>query len=257
METILVDRDGRGVVTVTLNRPAKKNAATARMWDELFETFSEVSANDADRVLVLTGAGGAFCSGADLSATDELTRSGMTRLRLIGRAALALHTLAKPTIAKVEGIAAGAGWNMALVCDLVVASDTARFSQIFARRGLSLDFGGSWLLPRLVGMQKAKELAFFADMLSAADAEALGLVNRVVPAGELDAFVDEWAGRLAAGPPIALASTKTLLNNSFAVSMAQAVEDEARAQNVNFATDDFKEAVRAFLDKREPRFEGK
>ena len=257
MDTILVDRDDRGVVTVTLNRPEKKNAATATMWEELFETFSEVADRDGDRVLVLTGAGGSFCSGADLTSVDEIARSGMTRMRLIGRAALALHVLAKPTIAKVEGIAAGAGWNMALGCDLVVASDTARFSQIFVRRGLSVDFGGSWLLPRLVGLHRAKELALLADMLSAPEAEALGLVNRVVPAAELDAFVDGWAGRLAAGPPIALSTTKTLLNNSLAVSMAQAVEDEARAQNVNFATADFREAVRAFVDKREPRFEGK
>ncbi|HEX2850502.1 MAG TPA: enoyl-CoA hydratase [Acidimicrobiales bacterium] len=257
METILVERDDRGVVTVTLNRPEKKNAANGKMWDELHAVFTEVADRDTDRVLVITGAGDAFCSGADLSSVDELARSGMTRMRHIGLTALALHRLAKPTIAKVNGVAAGAGCNMALGCDLVVASDTARFSEIFARRGLTIDFGGSWLLPRIVGLHKAKELALFAEVISAKEAEAMGLVNRVVPAGELDAFVDDWAGRLAAGPPVALSMTKTLLNNAFMVSMEQAIEDEARTQNVNFGTSDFREAVSAFLEKRDPRFEGK
>jgi len=171
--------------------------------------------------------------------------------------ALRLHRLAKPTIAKVGGVAAGAGLNLALGCDLIVASDDARFSEIFARRGLSIDFGGSWLLPRLVGLHKAKELAFFADVISAKEAEEIGIVNRVVPAGDLDAVVDDWALRLAAGPPIALSMTKTMLNNAFAVSMDQALEDEGRCQTVNFGTADTAEAMAAFLQKREPRFTGK
>lgn len=257
METLLVDRDDAGIVTVTLNRPEKKNAANGTMWNELRETFLEVADNDRDRVLVITGAGDAFCSGADLSSVDEIARNGMTRMRHIGSTALALHRLAKPTIAKVNGVAAGAGCNLALGCDLIVASESARFSEIFARRGLTIDFGGSWLLPRVVGMHKAKELALFADVISAKEAEALGLVNRVVGPNDLDAFVDDWARRLAAGPPIALSMTKTLLNNSFMVSMEQAIEDEARTQNVNFATADFREAMSAFLEKREPRFEGR
>ena len=135
-------------------------------------------------------------------------------------------------------MAAGAGLNMALGCDLIVASDDARFSEIFAKRGLSLDFGGSWLLPRLIGLHKAKELAFFAEIISAKEAQEIGLVNRVVPAGELDAVVDDWARRLAAGPPLALSMTKTMLNNAFAVSMDQALEDEGRCQTVNFGTAD-------------------
>ena len=146
---------------------------------------------------------------------------------------------------------------MALGCDLIVASDEARFSEIFARRGLSIDFGGSWLLPRLVGLHRAKELALFADIISAKEAEAIGLVNRVVPAGELDAFVDDWAVKLAAGPPIALAQTKRLLNNSFEVTLEQALEDEGWAQTVNFGTADTAEAMAAFLAKREPKFEGR
>lgn len=255
-ETLLVDRDD-GVVTLTLNRPEKKNAANDTMWAELRSVFDEVAANDTDRVLVVTGAGGAFCSGADLASSSALAENGMARMRRIGATALALHRLPKPTIAKVGGVAAGAGCNMALGCDLVVAAESARFSEIFAQRGLSLDFGGSWVLPRLVGMHKAKELAFFADVVSAAEAERIGVVNRVVPDAELDAFVDGWARRLASGPPLALSMTKTLLNNSLMVSMDQALEDEARAQNVNFGTKDFQEAIAAFLGKRAPNFEGR
>jgi 2-(1,2-epoxy-1,2-dihydrophenyl)acetyl-CoA isomerase len=255
METLLVERDG-GIVTVTLNRPEKKNAANEQMWLDLMEVFTEVADTASDRVLVITGAGGAFCSGADLSSTDSLTRNGLDRMRHIGSVALALHRLAKPTIAKVNGVAAGAGCNLALGCDLIVASDTARFSEIFARRGLSLDFGGSYLLPRLVGVHKAKELALLADVIPADEAERLGIVNRVVPAAELDAFVDDWARRLAAGPPMALSMTKTMLNNSLMVSMDQALEDEARAQTVNFSTKDFTEAIRAFMEKRDPDFQG-
>jgi enoyl-CoA hydratase/carnithine racemase len=257
METLLVDRTDDGVVTVTLNRPDKKNAANDVMWDELLAVFTEVGERAGDRVLVVTGAGDAFCSGADLTSVDTIARSGLSRMRHIGAVALALHRLAKPTIAKVNGVAAGAGCNLALGCDLVVASDAARFSEIFARRGLSLDFGGTWLLPRLVGLHRAKELAFFADVVPADEALRIGIVNRVVPADELDALVDEWSHRLAAGPPHALSLTKTMLNNSFATSFDQALEDEARSQTANFATADFAEAIKAFLEKRPPTFEGR
>lgn len=259
-ETILVDRRD-GVVTVTLNRPERKNAGNAQMWLELRTLLSEV-AHDADaRALVLTGAGGAFCSGADIA--DPTGVGGkpadphLVRMRNFGEVMLALHDLPKPTVAKVRGIAAGAGCSMALQCDLVVASDNARFSEIFSRRGLSLDGGSSWLLPRLVGLHKAKELAYFGDMLSGEQAAAMGLVNRVVPDDELDGFVDEWARRLAAGPPLALSMTKRLLHSGAVVSMGQAIEDEARSQTVNFATADTAEAMRAFAEKREPRFEGR
>jgi enoyl-CoA hydratase/carnithine racemase len=255
METILIERDG-GVVTVTMNRPERKNAVNQTMLAELLAAFREVAERRDDRVLVLTGAGDAFCSGADLTNPADITTDGLGYMRRVGELVLALHNLAKPTIAKVGGVAAGLGCNLALGCDLIVAADTARFSEIFARRGLSIDGGGSWLLPRLVGLHRAKELAFFADILSAAEAAAMGLVNRVVPAAELDGFVAGWAARLAAGPPIALSMTKTMLNNAFAVSMAQAVEDEARCQNVNFRTADMAEAMRAFAEKRDPEFRG-
>jgi enoyl-CoA hydratase/carnithine racemase len=206
-------------------------------------------------VMVLTGAGGAFCSGADLGSFSP-KEGRLQWMRMVGTVATALHRLSKPSIAKVSGVAAGAGCNMALGCDLIVASDEARFSEIFARRGLSIDFGGSWVLPRLVGLHKAKELALLADIISAKEAADLGIVNRVVAATELDGFVDAWAKRLAAGPPIALSMTKSMLNDSFSVSFDQAVEDEARAQTINLGTDDVAEAMAAFTERREPRFQG-
>ena len=259
-ETIQVDRR-EGVVTVTLDRPERKNAGNLTMWRELSAAFGEVAGRRDDRVLVLTGAGGAFCSGADIA--DPAGAGGapadppLYRMRLFGDAMLALHRLPQPTIAKIGGIAAGAGASMALQCDLTVAGSSARISEIFSRRGLSVDGGSSWLLPRLVGLHRAKEIAFFADVLSAEEAAAYGLINRVVPDGDLDAFVDDWARRLAAGPPLALSMTKRLLNSGALVSMAQALEDEARSQSVNFATADTAEAMRAFAEKRDPTFEGR
>lgn len=256
METIDVTRS-EGVVTITMNRPEKKNAANAAMFDELLVAFSDVNDNPDDRVLVLTGAGGDFCSGADL--TDLGGRGGNTlaSMRHTGDVVLRLHRIAKPTIAKVPGVAAGIGCNFALGCDLIVAGESARFSEIFAKRGLSLDGGGSWLLPRLIGLHKAKELAFFADVIGAAEAERFGIVNHVVPDSDLDKFVDEWATRLAQMPPIALSMTKTMLNNSMMTSMDQALEDESRSQSVNFATEDATEAMRAFVNKTTPTFKGR
>ena len=258
METIEVTRH-EGIVTVTLNRPAKKNAATNQMWAELLETFRDISGRSDDRVVVVTGAGGEFCSGADLWAAPSQgpPRHQLSAMRNITDVALALHRLPQPTIAKVRGVAVGAGCNMAFGCDLVVASDNARFSEIFSRRGLSLDFGGSWVLPRRVGLHIAKEIAFFGDIISANDAREYGLVNRVVVDAELDDFVDAWARRLVASPPIAMAQTKRMLNNSMNVTMEAALEDEGAAQSVNFGTRDTPEAILAFMEKREPNFNGR
>ena len=260
METLIVERKD-GVVTVTMNRPERKNAANGAMLRELRTTFEEIEDNPDDRCMVLTGAGGAFCSGADLSdpsgpATDP-TRSGLSRMRRLGDVALALHHISKPTIAKVDGFAVGAGLSLALGCDLAVCSDRAKLSMIFAKRGLALDNGASWLLPRLVGMAKAKEIALFGGMWSGEEAAAMGLVNRVLPLEQLDAFVDEWARSLAAGPPLALSMTKTLLHASSMASMEQAVEDEARCQALNFSTSDTAEALAAFAEKRDPVFIGR
>ena len=246
------------IATVTINRPQRKNAVTGDMWTQLAETFRSLSVDADVRCVILTGAGGEFCSGADLAAREGSGRPvhQLAAMRAVGDAALALHRMPQPTIAKVRGVAVGAGCNMALGCDLVVASENARFSEIFAKRGLSVDFGGSWLLPRRVGLHRAKELALFGDIISAADASEMGLVNRVLPDSELDAFVDGWARRLAAGPPIALALTKRMLNNAMNVTMEEALDDEGAAQTVNFGSKDTIEAMSAFTEKREPKFKG-
>ena len=246
------------IATVTINRPHRKNAVTGDMWAQLAETFRSLSADADIRCVVITGAGGELCSGADLAAREGSGRPvhQLAAMRAVGDAALALHRMPQPTIAKVRGVAVGAGCNMALGCDLVVASENARFSEIFAKRGLSVDFGGTWLLPRRVGLHRAKELALFGDIISAADASEMGLVNRVLPDGELDAFVDGWARRLAAGPPIAVALTKRMLNNAMNVTMEEALDDEGAAQTVNFGSKDTIEAMSAFTEKREPKFKG-
>lgn len=259
--SISVTRDDHGVVTVTLNRPEKKNALDREMWQSLVDTFDEVAASRDDRVLVITGAGDAFTSGADLSgagATDVTKGAGaaLHSMRLVGRCALRLHDLPKPTIAAVNGIAVGAGCNLALGCDLIIASDAARFSEIFARRGLSLDFGGSWVLPRLIGLHKAKELAFLAEVISADEAERFGIVNRVVPAADLETEVTEIARRIAAQPPVQISITKKLLNQSLSVSMGEALEFEDVAQSLAFSSADTREAMAAFFEKREPKFTG-
>jgi enoyl-CoA hydratase/carnithine racemase len=257
VETLEIERSD-GVVTVTLNRPEKKNAINQTMWSEMEAAFGEIARRRDDRAVVVTGAGGAFCSGADLSSdVKDPDEHYLNRLRLIGDACMAVHRMPQPVIAKVGGVAAGAGLSLALACDLIVASDDARFTTVFSKRGLTIDFGSSWALPRLVGLHRAKELALLAEIIDAKEAERLGLVNRVVPAAELDAFVDDWAAKLAAGPPIAMSMTKRLLNQSLGVSVDQAIEGEGMAQSINFQTADTAEAMAAFLEKRAPRFEGR
>lgn len=255
METVNVDRTG-GVVTVTLNRPQRKNALTTAMSEELRAVFDAVAVNPDDRVLVLTGAGGDFCSGADLSVTGEPAADvpARERVRRFGDMALSLHRLAKPTIAKVDGVAVGAGLGLAIGCDLVVASERARLSMIFVRRGLSPDCATSWLLPRVVGTAKAKELALLAEVIDAETALSMGLVNRVVAHADLDAAVDDWAFRLAESPVLALSATKTLLDSAWSTSLEEALEHEASCQVENLGGADVHEALAAFLEKRPPRF---
>ncbi|MHB8244557.1 MAG: enoyl-CoA hydratase/isomerase family protein [Acidimicrobiales bacterium] len=256
MDTLLTERSN-GVLTVTLNRPERKNAVNGEMWRGLLDVLRETAHSEEERVVVITGSGGAFCAGADLGDREAGSVHQLRRMRLIHDVALELHRLPKPTIAKVDGVAVGAGCNLALGCDLVVASDRARFSEIFAKRGLSLDFGGSWLLPRRIGLHRAKELTFFADIIDAAEAERIGLVNRVVSVEELDSFVATWASRLAAGPPLALAVSKALLDDAAGMSFAEALDREGTAQAMNIMSEDGREAIMAFLERREPRFEGR
>lgn len=251
---VLLSSDRDGVRTLTLNRPHRRNALDARLWLELADALRAVRREPDVRALVLTGAGGAFCSGADIGTGEQIhPRYKLDRLTDV---ALALHELAVPTIAKVTGIAVGAGWNLALGCDLVVATPESRFCQIFSKRGLSVDLGGSWLLPKIVGLQQAKRLVLLADMIGADEAQGLGLVTWVRPADEIDGFVDDLADRLAAGPPFALAQSKALLNDGANATLREALANEARAQPGNFATADSTEAYAAFAAKRDPEFSG-
>ncbi|MET7772233.1 enoyl-CoA hydratase-related protein [Nocardia sp. NPDC005366] len=244
-----------GVSTLTLNRPHRKNAITIELWDALRTALDEIAHDRTVRAVVVTGAGGAFCAGADVVDSDPYA-APFTKLQAISEVAQRLHDLSVPTIAKVRGVAVGAGWNLALGCDLVVATPDATFSQVFARRGLSLDCGGSWLLPKLIGIQQAKRLALLAETIDAEEARALGLVTWIKSPDAIDDFVDETARRLAAGPPIAVAQTKALLNEGADRTMREALASESRAQAVNFATADVPEAYAAFAQKREATFTG-
>jgi enoyl-CoA hydratase/carnithine racemase len=254
MNKVLLSADNNGVRTLTLNRPHRKNALDAQLWGELADALRAAARNDGVRALVITGAGGAFCSGADISVPEDIHPKH--KMRRLSEVALALHEVAVPTIAKVTGIAVGAGWNLALGCDFVVATPESRFCQIFSKRGLSVDLGGSWLLPKLVGLQQSKRLVLLADMIDAAEAHSLGLVTWVKPDDEIDTFVDELAARLAAGPPYALAQSKALLNDGANATLREALANEARAQAGNFATADAAEAYQAFGEKRDPTFTG-
>jgi enoyl-CoA hydratase/carnithine racemase len=252
---VLLSDDRDGVRTLTLNRPHRKNAITPELWIALRDALYAAGRNRNVRALVITGAGGSFCSGADIAVADDVHPK--YKLQRLTDVALALHELPMPTVAKVTGVAVGAGWNLALGCDLVVATPESTFSQIFSKRGLSIDLGGSWLLPKLVGLQQAKRLALLAETIDAAEAHALNLVTWVVPAVEIDAFVKDLADRLATGPPIALAHTKALLNEGADRTLRDALANEARAQGVNFATADAAAAYAAFKERREPSFTGR
>jgi 2-(1,2-epoxy-1,2-dihydrophenyl)acetyl-CoA isomerase len=240
---IRVEREAH-IVTVTIDRPESKNACTGDMWVALGAVFRELAYSGA-RAVVLTGAGGDFCTGADLSGTRDSsasTPSGNTLdgMRVLADVVLAIHDCPVPVVAKVDGLCVGAGLGLALAADLTWCADRARFSLIFAKRGLSLDFGTSWLLRQRIGVHKAKELAYTAKMVSGVEAFELGLVNAVVPAAELDAAARDDVEAIAAGPPVALSMTKRELDNASTSSLAQALETEALA-SVNVNTDDLRE----------------
>ena len=248
------------IATITINRPSVKNAITSEMWDELQRIFTDLGYRDDVRAVIVTGAGDDFCSGADVSGMASRSEGPrlhqLESMRKVGDCCLSLFNMPKVTIAKVPGVAVGAGMNLALCCDLVVASENARFSEIFAKRGLSVDFGGSFLLPRIVGLQKAKELVLLAEVLSAAEADRMGLISYVVPHDQLDDKALELAQKAASGPPRALAMSKAMLNKSFANSLQDALDQEGTSQTVNFTTKDVSEAMKAFQEKRPPRFSG-
>jgi enoyl-CoA hydratase/carnithine racemase len=235
-QTILVARQG-GAVTVTLNRPEKKNAVNATMWNELGDVLDEVGRSSGDRVLVLRGAGGSFCSGADMSsAPSEL--NPLTAMERIQGIALTLHQLPKPTVAWVDGDAVGAGCNLALGCDIVLATPRSRFAEIFVRRALSVDFGGSWILPRLVGLHRAKLLCLTGNLISAEEAAAMNLITEVVEETLIEARMKALVDDLVAGPPVAQALIKKLLNAGATSSLTEALQAESIAQAVNVLSPD-------------------
>ncbi|MFE2145832.1 enoyl-CoA hydratase/isomerase family protein, partial [Streptomyces sp. NPDC059456] len=209
-----------GVSWITLNRPEAMNAVTRDQRERVIALLDEASADPAVRAVVVTATGKGFCAGADLrgapAAPGERIAGDVARMIRLGaqRLITAVLDCEKPVIAAVNGTAAGIGAHLALACDLVIAAESARFIEVFVRRGLVPDGGGAYLLPRLVGPQKAKELMFFGDAVPAAEAAGLGLVNRVVPGEELEATARAWAERLAQGPTRALALTKQLVNAS-------------------------------------------
>ncbi|MFI1409772.1 enoyl-CoA hydratase/isomerase family protein [Streptomyces sp. NPDC020707] len=247
---------------ITLDRPEVMNALTPDQREELIHLLETASADATTRVVVLTATGRGFCTGADLRGTPPLKdRLPGDVARVIRNGAQRLITAVldceKPVIAAVNGTAAGLGAHLAYACDLVLAAESARFIEVFARRGLVPDGGGAYLLPRLIGPQRAKELMFFGDALTAADAHRLGLVNRVVPDEELEKTARSWAERLAAGPTRAHALTKQLVNASLDSDRATAFTAEATAQEINMTTSDAVEGVTAFVERRTPDFTGR
>ncbi len=259
MPDLIVER-ANGVVHATLNRPERKNAMSPALFDALAALFVDVDQRDEDRAVVLTGALGNFSSGADLGGRSEPGEAapGTTEaLERIHRCALALHRCRTPTVAAVDGVVVGAGLSLALGCDLVVATTRARFSAIFVRRALSIDFGMSWLLPRLVGLSRAKELALLGEFFDAETAQRYGLVHRVVEPDELLVTATALGARLAAGPSVALAGDLELLDGSSARSFEEALAEEVRIQVRNAGTEDAREALVAFMEKREAIFKGR
>lgn len=216
-----------GVATITLDRPEKRNAMTDEMW-ALFEShLAELDPGGADRVLVVTGTGGAFCGGSDVTGLLDDPSSMPARIDVSNRCVLAMRDLPIPTVALVDGIAAGSGANLALACDLVIATRRSRFAQLFIHRGLSLDSGASWLLPRLVGERRARELALLGQQVPADEALAMGMITRVVDDdGGLAVAGAEIADTLRGYSPIALAGNKKLLDASWSATLAQALDAE-------------------------------
>ncbi len=268
-DEIRVEHDG-AIARVTIDRPDAGNSLTSEMRDHLADVFGGLSGTLGVRAIVLTGAGERhFCTGAGLGGAQapEPARPDGAPERALGdiarvirqgwqRLVASVLDCEKPVIAAVNGTAAGGGANLVLACDLVVMADTAKLIEVFVTRGIIPDAGGCYLLPRVVGPQRAKEIMFLGDALTAADCERYGIANRVVPTADLAATVDELAGRLATGPSKAIAMTKWLVNRSFESSRHSAFEEEAYAQELVTATADMAEGIAAFAERREPEFKG-
>ena len=250
--------DEGAVRWLTIANPGHRNAIPTGQWGRLAELIAEFEASE-ERVLVVTGAGEDFCSGADVG-SDFIPGSladGYAMLDRVSAAALALYRCTKPTLAAVDGVAAGAGLNLALGCDVAIASDRARFSEIFVRRGLTLDFGGTWLLPRRIGLARAKELSLTGRVVEAVEAERIGLVGRVVPSADLAEAARTTAVELAAGAPLAQRFVKAGLDRSLEMTFEQALAFEQTAQALLLTSEDFIEGVVSFVEKRPPEFHGR
>ncbi|ATE58760.1 enoyl-CoA hydratase/isomerase family protein [Thauera sinica] len=258
--TLVLHSVENGICRIVLNRPEVANAIAAAQREAIIGLLEQAGRDSAVRVVVLASNGKHFCSGADIEAIAEGgLRAGEAMQRIMNgaqRLVAAVLDCGKPVIAAVQGTAAGLGAHLAFACDLVVAAEEAGFIEIFVRRGLTVDAGGAYLLPRLVGVQKAKELVFFGDKVSARDAHALGLVNRVVADAELAATVDALAARLATGPTTAISLAKRLINKSLDTDRGNAFLEEAMAQEVNSRSEDATEGVKAFIERRTPQFKG-
>jgi 2-(1,2-epoxy-1,2-dihydrophenyl)acetyl-CoA isomerase len=268
LEEQLQFRIENGVGWITLNRPEAHNALTPQQRDRMFELIESANGNFDVRALVLTATGPAFCTGADLRVTREAPprpadapervmgepRQMMLKgqIRLMG----AIMDCEKPIIAAVNGTAAGVGAHLAFCCDLVIAAESARFIEVFVRRGLVPDGLGTYILPRIVGLQKAKELIFFGDDVHAAQAKEIGLINKVVPDGELESAAREWAERLASGPTKSLMLSKWLLNRSLDVDRNTLAQEEAWAVELITTTQDMQEGVASFVERRKPVWRG-
>ena len=242
-----------------LNRPHRKNAVPPHGWVELREALDDFE-RSPKRAMVISGRGGDFCAGADLDPEEGSPPQGVVaardRMKMVGETALALHRLTKPTVAAVDGAAVGAGMSLALGCDVVIATPRARFSAIFVRRGLGLDMGLSWLLPRLAGARFAREAALSGRMIPAEEAMRHGLVSDVVDRDLLEERAFRTAESLARGAPVAQMFIKQGLNRSLELSFEEALTWEGQAQAICLSTDDHREGVEAFLEKRPPRFKG-
>ena len=249
------------ITTITLNRPDKLNAFIGHMRRDLAEALEHAGSDRGTRVVIITGAGRAFCAGGDIAFMAELMqrRDAEEFSRILGagrRVILAIRQMTKPVIAAINGPASGAGFNLALACDLRIAANTATFSQSFAKVGLHPDWGGTYLLPRLVTPNKACEMFFLGESIDAAEAGRLGIVNQVVAPEELESVTMQLAQRLRAAPPIALAAAKHAVYMSQASELDEMLRYETEAQLRCFDSDDGHEGVHAFLEKREPKFTG-
>ena len=256
----LLWREEGGVATITLNRPEKKNAMSLAMFKEIRAVFLRAAAEESIRCVVITGAGGAFCSGADLTDSANVVSGAVEfrdRMDMIHGIVDAFVNCPKPTIAKVTGIAAGAGCNLALGCDLVVASREAGFAELFVKRGLVVDFGGTWALSRQLPLHRAKELALLGETLSAEEADRWGLLTRLCDAEEIDAVVKDLAQRLVALPPRSVAMIKQNLNRGAERSLEENLQAESFSQTLAYTSEDTREAITAWIEKREPRFTGR